>query len=127
MASDEFTCVGRRCFYRPRGEATAGQLVHMIAEALSEARGHAAADALIDVSGMSGFESPGPAFRRWAVNLWGRTTKNELRIAMVAREEHICPAKTGLLVAAEEGLHANIFPSEEAAVAWLDEAVGSAL
>jgi len=39
---------------------------------------------------------------------------------MVARPEHICPHKTGLLVAAEEGLQANIFDAEGPAIAWLD-------
>ena len=39
---------------------------------------------------------------------------------MVARHEHICPQKTGLLVAAEEGLQANIFDTEAPAIAWLD-------
>jgi len=42
--------------------------------------------------------------------------------AVVARAEHICPQKTGLLVAAEEGLRAEVCQTEAAALAWLDEA-----
>jgi len=41
-------------------------------------------------------------------------------LAMVARHEHICPEKTGLLIAAEEGLAAHICSTVEEAVAWLD-------
>jgi hypothetical protein len=39
---------------------------------------------------------------------------------MVARYEHICPQKTGLLTAAEEGMQAHICESEAEAIAWLD-------
>jgi hypothetical protein len=91
----------------------------MIADALLRAREQALDEALIDITRMSGFESPGPAFRRWAVSFWSRTACNEVRVAMVARQEHICPEKTGLLVAAEEGLHANIFDDESEALDWL--------
>lgn len=68
-----------------------------------------------------GFKTPGPLLRRWAVSFWSRTIRNELRIAIVARPEHICPETTGLLVAAEEVLLANTFEVERDAVAWLDE------
>ena len=112
----------RRGVYRPRGELSAGELAHRIAAVIAHARRLGLADVLLDVSGVHGFESPGPAFRRWAVGLWSRTAARELCVAMLAREEHICPDKTGLLAAAEEGLHANIFPAGRTndAIAWLD-------
>ncbi len=91
----------------------------MIADVLEEARGRGVREALVDVTSVSGFESPGPAFRRWAVGLWAEAVGGEVRVALVARAEHICPEKTGLLAAAEEGLRANIFQDEGEAVAWL--------
>jgi hypothetical protein len=112
--------VGPRCFYRPAGVATAGELAHMIAAALSQARQRGMDQALVDIRSMSGFESPGPAFRRWAVGLWAEKAVDAVRVALLARAEHICPEKTGLLVAAEEGLRANIFEHERDALAWLD-------
>jgi hypothetical protein len=39
---------------------------------------------------------------------------------MVAKQEHVSPEKTGLIVAAEEGLKANIFTTEIEAITWLD-------
>jgi hypothetical protein len=115
-----FTTAGQRCFYRPRGTSTAGQLAQMIASSLSFGRDLSCKDALVDITGMYGFDSPGPSFRRWAVTLWSDTIENKLRIAFVARREHICPKKTGLLVAAELGLQANVFETEIDALAWLD-------
>ena len=43
-----------------------------------------------------------------------------IRVVVIARSEHICPKKTGLLIAAEEGLDAHICESVNEAVAWLD-------
>jgi hypothetical protein len=109
-----------RACYQPQGVATAGELADMINVALEAARVGGKREMLISIVGMTGFESPGPAFRRWAVHRWSNTIKGKLRIAIVARAEHICPAKTGLLVAAEEGLDAYISDNEVDAAAWLD-------
>jgi len=91
----------------------------MITDALSSALDAGLREAVIDIRRMTGFESPGPAFRRWAVTLWAETVRGRVRVALVAREEHICPERTGLIVAAEEGLDAETFHDEAAAVAWL--------
>ena len=112
--------VKRRCFFRPRGTASAVALAQLIADALFDACQGGMDDALVDIRAVNGFESPGPLFRAWAVGLWARMAGEDLRVAMVARPEHICPHKTGLLVAAEEGLQANIFDSEAPALAWLN-------
>ena len=46
-----------------------------------------------------------------------------IRVVVIARSEHICPKKTGLLIAAEEGLDAHICESVNEAVAWLDDRI----
>lgn len=110
-----------RGFYRPSGVASAGQMVQMITAVLDLARTAGLTTVLVDITGLTGFESPGPAFRRWAVRRWAAAAEG-VRVAVVARAEHICPDKTGLLVAAEEGMHAHICESEAEAAAWLDAA-----
>ena len=114
-----FKTAGNRGFYRPSGHASAGEVVDMITGALRLARTAGLHDIMINISGMAGFESPGPAFRRWAVRRWASTVGGTAHIAMVARSEHICPDKTGLLVAAEEGLRAHVCLTEREAIAWL--------
>ena len=109
-----------RYVFRLRGTSTAEQLAREIADTLSDASQAGLREALVDIRAVHGFESPDALFRAWAVRLWTREAGLDLRIAMVARREHICPHKTGLLVAAEEGLQANIFEDEAAAIAWLD-------
>ncbi len=114
--------IDRRCVYRPTGVATAGELAYRIADVLTRARDEKSRDVLVDIRSVSGFESPGPAFRRWAVGLWAGKSAGDVRVAMLARPDLICPEKTGLLAAAEEGLHAGIFQHESEALAWLDKA-----
>ena len=116
----EIQLVARRAFYRPIGNLSAGQLADLIDDALTLACARDARDILIDITHVVGFESPGPAYRRWVARRWARTAGGRLRVAVVARQEYICPEKTGLLVAAQEGLSAQIGHSEIYALAWLD-------
>jgi len=115
-----FEAAGNRGTYRPTGTMSAGQLADLITAALHRARHDRLSEILINISAVQGFESPGPAFRRWAVLRWAQVVGTGLRIALIARPELVCPKKTGLLVAAEEGLRANIFTTEPEAAAWLD-------
>lgn len=115
-----FEPASRRALFRPAGSASAGELAHMIADALSSALDAGLRDAVVDIREMTGFESPGPAFRRWAVTLWAETVRGRLRVALVARAEHLCPERTGLIVAAQEGLDAEVFLDEADAVGWFE-------
>lgn len=111
-----------RGFFRPNGSVSAGELADQITGALKEAHDRGVQDVLVNIAAMTGFESPGPAYRRWVAQRWAETVGPKIRIAMVARSEHICPRKTGLLVAAEEGIQAHICEAEAEAIAWLDAA-----
>lgn len=115
-----------RAVYCPRGNANAYQLADMITNALQRAYGEGAVAVLVNVRAMTGFESPGAAYRRWAVRRWSATVRNKLCVAMVAQRQHISPEKVGLLVAAEEGLDASIFEQECDAIAWLDACAAGA-
>ncbi len=113
---------GSRGFFRPSGSVSAGELADQITAALVEARAQAVRDVMVNIAAMTGFESPGPAYRRWVTRRWAETVDSKMRVAMVARSEHICPQKTGLLIAAEEGMQAYICEAEAEAIAWLDAA-----
>jgi hypothetical protein len=116
----DFVVVDAIGIYRPQGETRSGQLADMMTFALQRALAEGLSRAVLNITGVTGFDSPGPAYRRWLVSRWSELAGDRLKVAVVARQEHICPQKTGLLVAAEEGLHANIFEeSEREAITWL--------
>lgn len=117
---EKLEVIGPRGFCRPSGSVSTGELADQITEILAEARAQAVRDILVNIAALTGFDSPGPSFRRWAARRWAETLGPNIRVAMVARPEHICPHKTGLLVAAEQGVHAHICDSETEAIAWLD-------
>src|SRR5689334_4419134 len=100
--------------YHPRGEASVGQLADMMSFAVGRAVRDGLPAIVLNITAVTGFDSPGPAYRRWLVTRWAELAGDQIRVAVVARPEHICPEKTGLLVAAEEGLRANIFEEQEA-------------
>src|SRR4051812_23680820 len=102
---------GDRCLYRPRGFVSAWQLADLITVAVEQARERAVPELMVNISALIGFDSPGPAYRRWIVRRWAAAAGGQLRVAMVARPEHICPEKIGLLIAAEECLDAHICES----------------
>jgi hypothetical protein len=109
-----------RGYYRPVGSVSTGELADLVTATVRFSREQNLDALVINIAALTGFDSPGPAYRRWVVQRWAAAAGKQLRVAMVARREHICPAKTGLLVAAEEAFNANIFTSEAAAKAWLD-------
>jgi hypothetical protein len=96
-----------------------------VSDALRLARTLGLTDVLVNITEMVGFESPGPAYRPWVATRWAATAGGVLRVAVVARHEHICPRKTGLLAAADQGLRAHICEAEPEAMAWLDAAASS--
>src|SRR4051812_3837057 len=99
-ASSPLEIVGARGFYRPAGRVSAGELSDLITNALRWALDRRTTrEVLINITAMVGFESPGPASRRWVARRWAETAAGKLAVALVARREHICPAKTGLIVA----------------------------
>jgi hypothetical protein len=117
---EQFEMAESRAFYRPKGLISAGELVDKITLALQLGRQIGIREMLVNIQGAFGFETPGPSFRRWAVQRWALAGAGGLRVAMVARGELICPQKTGLLIAAEQGLHAHICTQETEAFGWLD-------
>ena len=111
---------GSRGICRPAGRVTAGELADLVCTVLVQARDQDLQELVVNIVRMTGFSSPGPAYRRWVARRWAEAAGGALRVAFVARAEHICPHKTGLLVAAEEGLEAYICLTEAEAVAWLE-------
>jgi hypothetical protein len=111
---------GDRAIFRPFGHASPAELADLTTMALERAYTHGCREALINIIRMYGFETPGPAYRRWLVRRWARTVLSEIDIAVVCRKEHISMQNEGLITAMQEGLRAHVCTSEDEALAWLD-------
>ncbi|MEZ0276607.1 MAG: hypothetical protein ACAH88_16975 [Roseimicrobium sp.] len=111
---------GPRAFYRPRGVISASLLVDLLCYVLLDVRAKGRSEALINISAVTGFESPDPSFRRWAVKRWAAAAAGSVRVALVMKGDLICPERTGVHTAAEEGFHAHVCSDEREALEWLD-------
>jgi hypothetical protein len=113
---------GTRGFYRPSGSMSVDLVADLMTAAIRFARAQDLHDVVVNIMATSGFESPSADFRRRLVKRWAATAAGLMRVVVVARKEHIHSHKIGLVVAAEEGLHAHICENEGEAIAWLDAA-----
>ena len=75
---------------------------------------------VVNVTELTGFASPSVVNRYSSIKQWARTARGRVRLALVARPEHIDPEKFGVTVAVNHGLDANVFVSEANAIGWLD-------
>jgi hypothetical protein len=75
----------------------------LITDALQLARERGFREALVNITAMTGFDSPGSAYRRWITRRWAKTVEGTVRVVLVAKREHISPQKVGLLVRPKKG------------------------
>jgi hypothetical protein len=104
--------------FRPSAHGSFSEAVSIIATSLSTATLLRVDRFLVDATGLTGFPSPNHWQRFWMATEWADITRG-LRLAVVAREELIDPDRFGVVVARNRALLANVFTSEEEAVAWL--------
>ena len=71
---------------------------------------------------MTGFRPPLIADRYFFIREWAEASGHIVRTALVARPEMIDRQKFGVTVAANNGFIADIFASEDEALAWLQSA-----
>ncbi|MBS0210776.1 MAG: hypothetical protein JSS27_17685 [Planctomycetes bacterium] len=115
--------VGKRGFYRPAGAMTLEQAVQDCGEAISIACQRRLTELVLDTRQLVGFETPDVFDRFFMVTDWTQIAGGvPIRIAFVARSQHIDRRKFGVTVATNRGLLVDVFADEEAAIAWLDGA-----
>ena len=119
-ALNDFEIVGDRGYFRPSGSVSLDQGVKLIDAALRVACTRGLREVVVNVTGLTGFASPSVVNRYSFIKQWARIARGRVRLALVARPEHIDPEKFGVTVAANHGLDANVFVSEADAIVWLD-------
>ena len=119
-----FEQVGKRGFYRPTSTVTFERAVEMVAEAMRLARSLGLSDLLVNTTGFMGFQAPSIFARHTLAVKWAESSGSGLIVAIVARPELIDPEKIGVLMAQNRGATGDVFPTEVAALAWLDARSG---
>ena len=117
-----FEIVGDHAEYRPTGHVSESQMVRLVASALVFAREQHIGRLLVVTSDLTGFRPPLIADRYFFIKRWAEASGHIVRAALVARPEMIDCQKFGVTVAANNGFIADIFASEDEALAWLQSA-----
>jgi hypothetical protein len=109
-----------QAFFRPFGKISLERASAMIASAIRSAREQGIGKLLIDTSAWTGLPSPDTVERYYMVRNWAKVAAGRVRVAIVARPEMIDPEKFGVMVARNNGFSAEVFTSEQEALAWLN-------
>ena len=117
-----FEIVGDHAEYRPTGEVSLAQAGQLVMSAIAFAREQHVRKLLVVTSGLTGFKSPDTFDRYYLIHELVKASGGAVRLAVVARPEMIDPQKFGVTVAANSGLTADIFASEDEALEWLQTA-----
>ena len=120
-----FEQVGRRGFFRPVGVVSFEQAVEIVAEGMRHARSLELTDLLLNTTGLAGFPIPDVFARYSMASKWAESAGPAMRVAMVVKADLVDPQKIGLLMAQNRGANGDVFPTESAAIAWLDNATGT--
>lgn len=104
---------------RVTGEHTLEEGVALVTAAILRARELGIGKLLLDVSSVTGFEPPSLAARHWFMDEWAKAARSQVRIAMVARAEHIHAERFGVIAGRNFGMDSNVFEDEGQALAWL--------
>ena len=119
MRLEHFGVVGDHAEYRPAGRVSQAEMAQLVGSAIDLARERQVRKLLVVTTELTGFEPPNIVDRYFFIREWAAAADRSVRVAMVARREMIDPQKFGVTVAANNGMVADIFESEEAALAWL--------
>jgi hypothetical protein len=116
---EHFEVLATHAVFRPTGEMSLMQAVHLVTAAIVFAREQHVRKLLVVSTGVGGMESPSVADRYYLVREWARAASSVVRVALVARPDIIDTEEFGVLVAKNTGLRYNVFDSEDKALAWL--------
>jgi hypothetical protein len=116
---EKFEMVGDIAITRPIAQLSWEQAVQLVASAIASARQQNIQKLMIVTLGLTGFESPSLAARYFFIQELAKAGSWGVRVAIVAKPQMIDSQKFGITVAANAGILADIFKTEEEALAWL--------
>ena len=105
--------------YRPQGEVTLVEGVGQVTRVITFCRERGVPRLLVDVTALHGYAMPTLADRFWMAQDWAEAARGQVTLVVVAFAEYIHPAKFGVMAAADAGLRAEVFASEDVALEWL--------
>ena len=116
---EHFSVEDRYCRYCPLGPYTLVEAVELVTHAIAWCHEHKMPRLLADVTRIYGFPVPTLIDRFWMVQDWAQAGGSTVTVSMVVHAHYIDPGKFGIRAARDAGLHCDVFPVHDDAIAWL--------
>lgn len=105
--------------FRIAGQFTLAAGVELIRKGIARAQEQGIARLMVVVTETAGYDVPSLSMRLSIMRQWADAAGGTLRLVLVCRPEFIDPHKFGVTMAANFGLVADVFETENEALDWL--------
>lgn len=116
---ERFERVHDHAVYRPTGCLSFEESADLLCRAIAYCREQGIARILVDATDITGIGDLGPEDRFVLADQAARAAQAAVKVALVAKEELLDPARFGMTVARNRGLFMGSFSSEPEALRWL--------
>ncbi len=106
---------------RMLGRYTLPTGIEIIRKGIVQARDRRISRLMVVITETAGYGVPSLSMRLAMMREWADAANGFVRIVMVCRPEFIDPHKFGVMMAANFGMVANVFDTEDEAIGWLRE------
>jgi hypothetical protein len=114
-----FDFVDGIAIFRRSGEFSIQEGVHLIRDAIARAHEQRISLLMVVITDTSGYGVPSLSMRLAMMREWADAAGGFVRVVVVCRPEFIDPHKFGVTMAANFGMKAEVFASEDDGIAWL--------
>jgi len=117
-----FDFIGDIAVFRIVGKYTLPAGIELIRKGIAQARAQRITRLMVVVTETAGYDVPSLSMRLSIMRLWADAAGGSVRLVIVCRPEFIDPHKFGVTMAADFGMVANVFDTEDEAMGWLRQA-----
>jgi hypothetical protein len=107
--------------FRIVGQYTLPEGIDRIGLGIAQAHAKHIRKLMVVITDATGYGVPSLSMRLSMMRAWADAARGLVRVVMVCRPEFIDPHKFGITMAANFGLAANVFETEDEALGWVRE------
>lgn len=119
MGESSFEVVGDVACFRASGEHKFVDGVHLVTDAILQAKSLGLGKLLVDILDISGVVPPSVEMRLWMMGEWANAGRGYVRLAIVTRREFMSEERFGVAFGMNQGFISNLFDTREQGMAWL--------
>jgi len=121
MAASSYEVIEGVARFRLTGPQVLRDAVLEVADAIVRTKDLGLSKLLVDISTITGVETPSLDTRFWLMGVWAHAGRSAVRVALVTRPEFVRADRIGVVVGLNQGFVSDVFETETQALDWLLE------